>query len=308
MHDDTGKSRRLVREQEAGRPRERGRLRPTSATRRRRTCVWRGGMERLLSRLVDATKRDPILSTRIEPDFAMATMRLIGNRCRSSERDRGHHASRTLAYRAYRLAYAQSAMTGRSLLAAVTLTGFRPDGARHELPPADAPIHGAGHRCRRIWHSLGGALPGGSLKDRNLTLVRQSGSGLPDILETTGTGHWITGEPGPSRVRYAAAGCLACPDVARGRRNVHLRHGRQRLGRSRRQRRRPRLSRRRRRWLGNAVRVRTGARRSISTRPMCALADLNGDGLPDALARRRAVVGVLPEPGRRAVGTGCQPS
>ncbi len=43
----------------------------------------------------------------------------------------------------------------------------------------------------RTWHDLTGALPGGSLQDRDITLVRQSGSGFSDVLETTATGHWL---------------------------------------------------------------------------------------------------------------------
>ena len=39
------------------------------------------------------------------------------------------------AYRTYDLGYAQSALTGRSLLTEVAITGINPDGSRHELPP-----------------------------------------------------------------------------------------------------------------------------------------------------------------------------
>ena len=94
------------------------------------------------------------------------------------------------AYRTYDLGYAQSALTGRSLLTEVALTGFNPDGSRHELPPLRFG-YAQPELAQRTWHSLGGALPGGSLRDGNLTLVRQAGGGLPDILETTGTGHWL---------------------------------------------------------------------------------------------------------------------
>ena len=93
-------------------------------------------------------------------------------------------------YRTYDLEYAQSALTGRSMLTAVAITGVNPDGSRHELPPLSFG-YAQPDLAQRTWHSLGGALPGGSLADGNLSLVRQSGGGLPDILETTGTGHWL---------------------------------------------------------------------------------------------------------------------
>jgi hypothetical protein len=92
--------------------------------------------------------------------------------------------------RTYVLSYSQSPLTGRSVLAAISVTGINPDGTRHELPPLRLQ-YSQPEIEQRTWYSLNGALPGGSLRDRNLTLVRQSGSGLPDILETTGTGHWL---------------------------------------------------------------------------------------------------------------------
>jgi RHS repeat-associated protein len=94
------------------------------------------------------------------------------------------------AYRTYTLVYAQSALTGRSLLAEVAVVGTNPDGERRALPSLRFG-YTQPELADRTWHTLGGALPGGSLADRTLTLVRQSGSGLPDLLETSGTGHWL---------------------------------------------------------------------------------------------------------------------
>jgi Salmonella virulence plasmid 65kDa B protein len=102
------------------------------------------------------------------------------------------------AYRTYQLTYIQSGLTGRSMLTRVAVTGFNPDGARHNLPPLSFG-YTEPDLAQRTWHSLSGALPGGSLQDRNLTLVRQSGSGLPDLLETTETGHWLRENLGDGR-------------------------------------------------------------------------------------------------------------
>ena len=112
-------------------------------------------------------------------------------------------------YRTYKLTYAQSALTGRSMMTQVAVTGFNPDGSRHELPPLRFG-YAQPDLAQRTWHTLDGPLPGGSLQDRNLTLVRQSGSGLPDILETSGTGHWLrenlgNGQFGPAK-RVASPG------------------------------------------------------------------------------------------------------
>jgi RHS repeat-associated protein len=101
-------------------------------------------------------------------------------------------------YRAYGLEYSISPWTGRSLLTAVTVTGFGPDGASGSLPPLAFGYVDPDLADRR-WREVGGAIPGRSLADPNLTLVRQSGSGLPDLLETTPTGHWLRENVGDAR-------------------------------------------------------------------------------------------------------------
>jgi RHS repeat-associated protein len=93
-------------------------------------------------------------------------------------------------YRRYSLAYRQSPLTARSILAHVAITGFDADGERHDLPPLTFG-YSEPDIARRAWRPIGGALPGGSLCDGNLTLARQSGCGLPDLFETTATGHWL---------------------------------------------------------------------------------------------------------------------
>jgi RHS repeat-associated protein len=93
-------------------------------------------------------------------------------------------------YRTYRLKYSLSSVTGRSLLASVAITGIKRDGSRHELPAVTFG-YAQPDLAQKKWRTLSGALPGGSLKDRNLTLVRQSGSGLPDLFETAHSGHWL---------------------------------------------------------------------------------------------------------------------
>ena len=102
------------------------------------------------------------------------------------------------AYRSYGLTYSQSPLTGRSLLMTVGVTGFSADGSRRDLPALRF-AYTEPDLAQRTWHALDGALPGGSLRDRNLTLVRQSGSGLPDILETTAIGHWLRENLGDGR-------------------------------------------------------------------------------------------------------------
>jgi RHS repeat-associated protein len=101
-------------------------------------------------------------------------------------------------YRTYALSYTESTFTGRSLLTQVTIIGINPDGSTHVLPPLTLG-YAAPDLANRIWHEVTGALPGASLQDRNLTLVRQSGSGLPDILATTATGHWLRENLGNGR-------------------------------------------------------------------------------------------------------------
>jgi RHS repeat-associated protein len=101
-------------------------------------------------------------------------------------------------YRAYGLEYSVSRWTGRSLLTAVTVTGFGPDGASRSLPPLVFGYVDPDLADRR-WREVGGAIPGRSLADPNLTLARQSGSGLPDLLETTPTGHWLRENVGDAR-------------------------------------------------------------------------------------------------------------
>ncbi|HVG95943.1 MAG TPA: SpvB/TcaC N-terminal domain-containing protein, partial [Chloroflexota bacterium] len=121
-------------------------------------------------------------------------------------------------YQQYRLSYAQSALTGRSLLAEVGITGIGADGSRRELPPVSLG-YARPDLARRTWLPLGGALPGGSLRDGNLTLACQSGSGRPDIFETTATGHWLRENLGggrfgpPRRVPSPAQVLLEDPGV-----------------------------------------------------------------------------------------------
>lgn len=93
-------------------------------------------------------------------------------------------------HKVYALTYRTSTITGRSLLSRVAITGIHPDGSTHELPAVNLGYTVPNMKDQR-WHDLKGGLPGASLQDRNLTLARQSGSGLPDILETTSTGHWL---------------------------------------------------------------------------------------------------------------------
>ena len=115
-------------------------------------------------------------------------------------------------YRTYDLRYLQSSLTGRSLLSEVGVTGINPDGSRHALPPI-ALGYATPEIADRTWRALGGALPGGSLQDRNVTLVRQSGSGLPDILETTSTGHWLRENLGNGQ--FGSARRVASPGQVR---------------------------------------------------------------------------------------------
>jgi hypothetical protein len=117
-------------------------------------------------------------------------------------------------YKSYLLAYTESPLTGRSLLASVRTRGIAADGTSRELPQVSL-TYSAGRVESARLVSVTGSVPGRSLKEKDLTLVRQSGSGLPDVLETTATGHWLrenrgNGEFGtPRRVSSPAEASLA---------------------------------------------------------------------------------------------------
>ena len=101
-------------------------------------------------------------------------------------------------FRVYSLSYTRSGLTGRSLLTKVSVEGRDATGTSKELPAlefgyVDSTV------SRDNWHSLSGILPGASLADPNVSLVRQSGSGLPDILETRQTGHYLRKNLGAGR-------------------------------------------------------------------------------------------------------------
>ncbi len=90
--------------------------------------------------------------------------------------------------RRYDLTYTVSRWTGRSLLTNVAVTGTDADGGTRTLPPVTL-AYGDPSLQERRWHDVGGDVPGGSLGTANLTFVRQSGGGLPDVLEARQTGY-----------------------------------------------------------------------------------------------------------------------
>ena len=152
-------------------------------------------------------------------------------------------------------------------------------------------------RCRRVafgygdadlsrarWRAIGGDVPSGRCSSRDVTLVRQSGSGLPDILETRPTGHYLRVNMGEGSLLPARIGVGAGAGRALRPGDVSLGHGRRWLRRPRRAAaavactRRP-TSRR----VGRHVSSGAWRRRSTSMPPDVRLADLTGNGLPDAL-------------------------
>ncbi len=124
-------------------------------------------------------------------------------------------ATRTTAFhthRRYDLRYRISRWTGRSLLAGVTVTGIAPDGASRAMPSLAFGYVDPDLADRR-WREVRGTIPGRSLSDADISLVRQSGSGLPDLLETTGTGHWLRENLGEGR--FAPPAQVPAPAGAR---------------------------------------------------------------------------------------------
>jgi RHS repeat-associated protein len=106
------------------------------------------------------------------------------------------------------LDYTVSRWTGRSLLSRVTATGIGADGAERTLPPltfayVDADL------SRARWNEILGDRPGRSLESADVTLVRQAGSGLPDIFETRPTGHTLRVNVGGGR--YQPARTVSAP-------------------------------------------------------------------------------------------------
>lgn len=155
---------------------------------------------------------DPVVSHR--PGFEYRrNHRLQTIELQVRERQRGPFRS----FRRYTLAYRLSALTGHSLLAAVSMTGIGADGSGEDFP-AYRFGYTAPTASEATWHILTGAVPGRSLADPNTSLVHQSGSGLPDILETRDTGFWLRQNlggghfstprlvSGPAQVRLDLAG------------------------------------------------------------------------------------------------------
>ena len=99
-------------------------------------------------------------------------------------------------WRRYSMSYVLSEQTGRSLLKSVQITGFRPSDGSFRALPALSFGYTTGAQTsatlpyaeRAKWHELSSVPVGTSLASPELSLVRQSGSGLPDLLETTSSG------------------------------------------------------------------------------------------------------------------------
>jgi RHS repeat-associated protein len=183
-------------------------------------------------------------------------------------------------FRTYTLGYDRSAATGRSLLAQVRVAGTASTGESRALPSVSFAYSGSDARPSK-WHEIVGQTAG-SLADRNLTLVRQSGSGLPDLLETTstafvlhenlGNGTFAVGRvvPAPAQTRLADPGVFISDMdgdgwgdlvVAGGRRVYAARDGG-----------------------GWSDLIRAGDRPTADLDdPRVRLADLTGNGLPDLL-------------------------
>lgn len=144
-----------------------------------------------------AVRPDPIVSART--GFPTRVEHRVSSIALQVERS-DTHAFHT--YRRYDLQYAVSRWTGRSLLACVAATGIGPDDAERALPAlafeyVDADL------SRARWLGVGGDRPGDALSSPNVTLARQSGSGLPDILETRPTGHTLRVNTGGGHFRAA---------------------------------------------------------------------------------------------------------
>ena len=111
-------------------------------------------------------------------------------------------------FRRYDLIYVTSRWSGRSLLTQVAATGFDADGGARALPVVTLQ-YGDADLARARWHAVSGDQPGTSLSRRDLTLHRSSGSGLPDLLETRPTGHVVRVNVGSGR--FAAARVVPAP-------------------------------------------------------------------------------------------------
>jgi RHS repeat-associated protein len=136
--------------------------------------TW-GGAHRI--ELLYERRPDPIWSSR--PGFRHGVLqRLAELRVQVKRTDNGQLHT----WRRYRLSYATSRWTGRSLLTQVLPSGIDASGTERTLPAMSFgyvdPV-----KVERRWHDLTGDVPGEPL-GANLTLVRQSGSGLPDVLQT----------------------------------------------------------------------------------------------------------------------------
>jgi RHS repeat-associated protein len=110
----------------------------------------------------------------------------------------------------YSLEYERSRWTGRSLLVRVTPIGIDADGASMAGPATTFGYTDA-DLARTRWHAVSGDLPTRALSAREVTLVRQSGSGLPDVLETRATGHYLRVNMGQGR--YAPAQLVPAPPL-----------------------------------------------------------------------------------------------
>ena len=123
----------------------------------------------------------------------------LESRVRSIELQAAHgETSQFHTLRRYDLRYGSSRWTGRSLLIEVAATAFDTDGAARALPPLTF-RYGDAELSRARWHAVGGDHPGESLSSRDVTLLRCSGSGLPDLLETRPTGHVLRVNAGGGR-------------------------------------------------------------------------------------------------------------
>lgn len=150
---------------------------PTTAEVRLVDVVW-GGPYRIELRY--EARPDPIASSRAGFRHTI-TGRLTEIRLQVKRTDTGQFHT----YHRLRLAYGLSRWTGRSLLTQVVPTGIDAAGNERTLSPLTFgwvdPL-----KIDRRWHTVGGDVPGSAL-GADLMLTRQSGSGLPDVLETRGT-------------------------------------------------------------------------------------------------------------------------
>ena len=116
------------------------------------------------------------------------------------------------AFRRYDFGYTASAVTGRSVLSEVRVTGIADDGTTMRVLPPVRLSYSGQEPAKGRWHDVSGN-PGGSLSDRDVTLVRQSGSGLPDVLQVTATGFWLRENRGDGA--FGAVRAVAAPAKVR---------------------------------------------------------------------------------------------